>query len=72
MSYIFIQPISNNINTTTKIIFGKNVSKTKIIEFVKKDVELKESCGMISFVEAEEIIKQTEKVLKDGIQKVST
>jgi hypothetical protein len=70
MTTILIQPNSNNINTQTKILFGKNVSLSKVIEFIKKEVELKENCGMISFEEAKEIVKQTEKVLKDVIQEI--
>lgn len=64
MSNLIIGPVSNNPETELKLTFGNNVSVDRLIDFVKRNVQLRETCGMISTSEATEMIKQTEDKLK--------
>jgi hypothetical protein len=58
MSSEFIDPVLG------KVIFGNNVSASRVIDYVRRSVSFQEKCGMISDVEASEIVKHTEEKLK--------
>jgi hypothetical protein len=65
MSYsICIGPVLGNNEATIKLAFGKNVSAVRVINFVQHTTNEKEKCGLISTIEASEIVKQTEEKLK--------
>lgn len=46
MHIIDVGPISNNPQTSYKLIFGRNVSVAKVLDSLKQIAELRESCGL--------------------------
>lgn len=61
---ISIGPVSENPNSVVKVAFGKNVSADRVICYVQSNTQWKQECGLISNLEATEIMKQTEEKLK--------
>jgi hypothetical protein len=61
---INIGPVSKNQNTELKLLFGCNVSASSIVDFVKRDTNMKSSCGLITTNEASAMVEQTEEKLK--------
>lgn len=64
MSNLIIGPVLGNPATKMKLTFGSNVSATRIVEFVKRNAHMRETCGMISTNEASEMVKQTEEKVR--------
>lgn len=46
------------------IVFGSNVSASRVLDFVRRNASMRETCGLISTIEASEMVKQTEEKLK--------
>lgn len=61
---INIGPVSGNPETEMTIAFGDNVIASRVIDYVKKSAHIRETYGLISNLEASEMIKQTEEKLK--------
>lgn len=61
---INIGPVFGNSETEMRLTFGSNVSASRVIDFVKRNAHVRETCGLISNVEASEMIKQIEEKLK--------
>lgn len=64
MSNLVIGPVLGNPDTEMKLTFGSNVKPARVIEFVKRNAHMRETCGLISNTEATEMVKQTEEKLK--------
>lgn len=64
MSNISIGPVLGNPETVINLAFGNNVSASRVIDFVKRNVDMRQSYGMISENEATEMVKLTEEELK--------
>lgn len=62
---VSIGPVSDNKETELKLAFGENVSTHRVIEYVKRNTQMREDCGMISNIEGLEMIKQAEEKLKE-------
>jgi hypothetical protein len=62
---LIIGPVLGNPETEIKLSFGCNVSAERVIDFVKRNAYVRETCGLISTHEASEMIKQTEEKLKN-------
>lgn len=65
MSNLNIGPVLGNPETEIKLTFGSNVSASRVIDFVKRNARMRESCGMISNNEALEMVKQAEVKLRE-------
>lgn len=64
MTCVCIGPVSDNRETEMKIIFGNNVSASRVIGFVEKSAKMREDCGLISNQESFDMIQEIAEKLK--------
>jgi hypothetical protein len=65
MSNLIIGSVLGNPNAEIKIVFGSNVKASRVVDYVKRNAHMREVCGLISNVEASELVRETEEKLKE-------
>lgn len=67
MSVVSVGPLPNNSEAVLRLVFGSNVSVSKVVESARKSTLLKKECGLISNEEASSIVLQLEEKLKEAV-----
>lgn len=63
MHIIDVGPISNNPQTSYKLVFGRNVSVEKVIDSLKQIAEMREKLGLTTEENTVETIKEAQSKL---------
>jgi len=64
MHIIDIGPIKDNPQTFYKLVFGKNVSLSKVLDSLKQNAEMRERLGLTTEENTIETVKEAEQKLK--------
>ncbi len=64
MRIIDVGPISNNPQTSYKLIFGRNVSTSKVLDSLKQIAEMREKLGATTAENTIQTVKEAEAKLQ--------
>jgi len=64
MRIIDVGPISNNPQTSYKLVFGQDVSASKILDSLKKIAEMREKLGVTTVENTIQTVKEAEAKLQ--------
>jgi hypothetical protein len=64
MRIIDVGPISNNPQTSYKLVFGQDVSASKILDSLKKIAEMRERLGVTTVENTIQTVKEAEAKLQ--------
>jgi hypothetical protein len=64
MRIIDVGPISNNPQTSYKLVFGRDVSATKILDSLKRIAEMREKLGVTTVENTIQTVKEAQAKLQ--------